>query len=690
MLVQKTLTEKGIITALNRIEPTAIEKESNISSSEEQALDELRTLSKTLIELKKADKTDIWVIMDKEEYRQKLVLEEHLLTETYEQANEDANKKVYAELVKLVNKNSDCLTKGEINFMIQEDWKEAHFYVLPKINKCKEIVDKIRAENKLYVEMKMPESLKSRPICGGPKAVTQGASKLLDKILAPLVPHMKSYIKDEWDFVRNLPKAVEGNFKLLSCDIVALYPSIPTDLGLQALEYWVDKLPHLIDRRFTKQFILKIAEFVLKNNYFEFDGKIYHQIIGTAMGSIFAPPYSQLTIGFLEETKFYPSLRREFDEDTCKLIILYFFRFMDDGTTLIPDEVDEDVILRLLNSMHPAIRYTLEKAVQVMVDGTLAQKLVFLSLIIYLGMNGQIWTDVFYKQTNTHEYLNYRSHHPEHIKKNIPHVLAKRIIVLTSKDATMKKNLADLRVWLRECGYPDKVIDRGIYTASLQGPAPKKEEKVIPLINTYYSNYTNEHLCTVAKQMIATSTNERVAKAFENVQFVQAFKQPPNLLRTLSNSKFIKSLETEESGTWKCLNKKCKICKLYLQEGSAITMANGTIWEIRSRPNCHSLNVVYYLICSFCEHESYVGKTDHTRDRTNNHISDCRHGTGGDFDKHVFACGRLAEIPEVKERNKKEPFFKLHIMLECNDYQRLLDYERKFQNAGMDTMNRPC
>ena len=83
----------------------------------------------------------------------------------------------------------------------------------------------------------MPESLKSRPICGGPKAVTQGASKLLDRILSPLVPNMKSYIKDEWDFVRSLPKAVEGNFKLLSCDIVALYPSIPIDLGLQALEY---------------------------------------------------------------------------------------------------------------------------------------------------------------------------------------------------------------------------------------------------------------------------------------------------------------------------------------------------------------------------------------------------------------------------------------------------------------------
>ena len=537
--------------------------------------------------------------------------------------------------------------------------------------------------------MKMPESLKSRPICGGPKAVTQGASKLLDRILSPLVPNMRSYIKDEWDFVRSLPKAVEGNFKLLSCDIVALYPSIPIDLGLQALEYWVDKLRHVIHPRFTKQFILKLAEFVLRNNYFEFDGKIYHQIIGTAMGSIFAPPYSQLTIGFLEETKLYPLLQARFDEETCKLIISYFFRFMDDGTTLIPDEVDEEEILRLLNSMHPAIRYTLEKAVRVIVDGILAQKLVFLSLIIYLAENGSIWTDVHYKQTNTHEYLNYRSHHPEHIKKNIPHVLAKRIIVLSSKEAAVKKNLADLRCWLRECGYPDKVIDRGIFTASLQGPAPKKEEKVIPLINTYYSNYTNEHLCTVAKQLIRTSNNTRVIKAFENVQFVQAFKQPPNLLRTLSSSKFIKSIETQEAGTTKCSDKRCKICRLYLEEESTITMANGTIWEIRSRPNCNSLNIIYYLICSFCSYESYLGKTDDTRERTNNHISDCRHGTGGDFDKHVFSCGRLAEIKDIKERNKKEPFFKLHIMLECNDYQKLLDYERKFQNSGMDTMNRP-
>ena len=682
---------KNIIAALNRVEPTPVELEKNITQNERQALEELKELSNTAIEIKKADKSDLWVIMDKDEYRDKLVLKEHLQTNTYERATEDANEKVYTELSKLVQKNSKCLTKGEKNFILAEDWKVAYFYTLPKINKCQEIIAKIGDGGEVYVEMKMPKTLKSRPICGGPRAVTQGASKLLDKILSPLVPEMKSYIRDEWDFVRRFPKKINGNYKLFSCDIVALYPSIPTELGLQALDYWIDKLRHKINGRFSKPFILELAEFVLRNNYFEFDGKVYHQVIGTSMGSIFAPPYSQLTIGFLEETKLYPILLpSKFDRETCLKIIEFFFRFMDDGTTLIPEEVDEDLILELLNSMHPAIRYTLEKAKRIFVDGKLAWMLVFLSLIIYLGDDGEIWTDVFYKQTNTHQYLNYRSHHPEHIKKNIPHALAKRILVLTSKESTMEKNLEDLKIWLRECGYPDKVIDRGIHTASLQGPAPEKQGKVIPLINTFYSNYSHEHLITVAKQLIGTSSDPRVKKAFENVQFVQAFKQPPNLLRTLSNSKFIQpSAEEKPRGTYKCSNSKCKICRLYLQEEASITMANGTIWEIRSRPNCHSMNIIYYLVCSFCGGSS-IGKTDHCRDRTNNHISDCRHGTGADFDKHVFACGKLGLIPDIEERNKLEPFFKLHIMLECNDYQRLLGYEKKFQNAGMDTMNRPC
>ena len=38
--------------------------------------------------------------------------------------------------------------------------------------------------------------------------------------------------------------------------------------------------------------LVKLAEFVLKNNFFEFNNEIKQQISGTAIGTKFAPPYA--------------------------------------------------------------------------------------------------------------------------------------------------------------------------------------------------------------------------------------------------------------------------------------------------------------------------------------------------------------------------------------------------------------
>ena len=680
---------KNIINTVNRVEPVQVHNENNITFEEKTALNDLKKLTRDTLEIKKADKSDVWVVMDKDEYSEKLVLNEHLNSTTYKSSSPDINKKVYSNLKKLVTKHGACLTKSEMKYVLDEDWNDAHFYVLPKITKCEEIVSEMKTKNEEYIEMKMPDTLKSRPICGGPTAVTQGASKLLNEILSPLVNYQRSYIKDEWDFVRKLPSKVDRKYKLLSCDIKSLYPSIPIDLGLEALEYWYDKhAAEVIDPRFTKQFILQLAEFVLSNNYVEFDGEMYQQVVGGAMGSIFIPTYAQLTVGYLEETKLYPLLTSKFDTETANDIIEHFFRFMDDGTTLFPMEVDEDVFLELINSMHPAIQYTMERAEVFVENGIEIQKLVFLSLIIYLDSIGNIWTNVYYKPTNTHEYLNFKSHHPDHIKKNIPHVLAKRILILSTKTKDQKRNLSDLRIWLRDCGYPDSLIDRGIHTASLQGPAPENYTKALPLINTYYSNYDNKAVSTVARQLINASKNERVQEAFKDVKFVQALKQPPNLLRTLSNSALIRNENTVTPGVYKCNDKRCKICRLYLQEDMTYEMANGFMWNIRCPVGCNSLNIIYYLICLFCNKESYIGKTDDTRVRSNNHISGCRCGTSSDiFDQHVYSCSGM-EFLTKEEKQANEPYFKLHIMMVCSDYNKLLSYESKFHALKMDTLNR--
>ena len=43
-----------------------------------------------------------------------------------------------------------------------------------------------------------------------------------------------------------------------------------------------------------------MAEFVLKNNYFEFDRSIYQQVSSTVFGTKFAPPYVCIFMDRLE------------------------------------------------------------------------------------------------------------------------------------------------------------------------------------------------------------------------------------------------------------------------------------------------------------------------------------------------------------------------------------------------------
>ena len=70
--------------------------------------------------------------------------------------------------------------------------------------------------------------------------------------------------------------------------MVSLYPSIPHQAGLA--------LKKVLDERENKFIstddIVKMAEFVLKNNYFQFNDKVKQQISGSTIGTKFAPTYA--------------------------------------------------------------------------------------------------------------------------------------------------------------------------------------------------------------------------------------------------------------------------------------------------------------------------------------------------------------------------------------------------------------
>ena len=123
--------------------------------------------------------------------------------------------------------------------------------------------------------MEPPSDPKQRAIVGGPQSPTQHLSELLEKVLSPLVNHLKSYIKDDCDFLRKFPHVLDTLCQLYSCDVVNLYTNITHELGITALKYWTNKLWHLIPEHFSSEFIIDAAIFVLQNNNFCFDQKMY-------------------------------------------------------------------------------------------------------------------------------------------------------------------------------------------------------------------------------------------------------------------------------------------------------------------------------------------------------------------------------------------------------------------------------
>ena len=256
--------------------------------------------------------------------------------------------------------------------------------------------------------MDAPPDLKARPIIAGSNSPTSRLSELLEKILTPLVPHLKSYVKDDIDMLRKLPRRINSESDLYSFDVVSLYTSISHDLGIEALSYWYDKLRNHIPRRFTKTFIIKACHFILTNNFFQFNDCFWHQLIGTAMGTKFAPPYACLTMGYLEETRLYPRLQLHFSPSICDMIIEFFRRYIDDCFQPWLRSADIKVFFDLLNDLHPDITFTMEKGVRVQ-DSTCSVfyiKLNFLDITIILHEDGRIETDIFYKETNSHFYLD--------------------------------------------------------------------------------------------------------------------------------------------------------------------------------------------------------------------------------------------------------------------------------------------
>ena len=102
--------------------------------------------------------------------------------------------------------------------------------------------------------------------------------------------------------IKNIGKITEGAI-LVTTDVVGLYPNIPHGAGLEALR---KRLNERETPRVPTEELIKMADFVLKNNFFEFNGEVKRQKSGTSIGAKFAPPYAFIFMDTVE-TEFLTS-----------------------------------------------------------------------------------------------------------------------------------------------------------------------------------------------------------------------------------------------------------------------------------------------------------------------------------------------------------------------------------------------
>jgi len=120
------------------------------------------------------------------------------------------------------------------------------------------------------------------------------------------------------------------------------------------------------------------------------------------------------------------------------------------------------------------------------------QKLSFLGiLIIKQGTN--ISSDIYFKPTDTNQYLNYRSWHPQHTKNSVPY-FARRIWTIVSDPITKEQRLSELENHLVTRNYQRKIKDSGIQKANqipkeaLLKVQDKEQKDIVPYVSTFNPN----------------------------------------------------------------------------------------------------------------------------------------------------------------------------------------------------------
>ena len=229
-------------------------------------------------------------------------------------------------------------------------------------------------------------------------------------------------------------------------DVTSLYTNIPQEEGIttvcNAYERFHDCRPPI-----PTHFLRDMLRLILKENSFQFYGKNYLQIHGTAMGTKMAVSFANLFMSAVE-TKIL-------NESTEKPLV--WKRYIDDVFSLWNTNIEDiNGFIEQANRHHPTIKFTAEIS---------DKETIFLDTCVYKGdrFRDTSILDVrtHYKPTETFQYTYFTSCHPPGVNKGFIKGEALRLLRTNSSRKTFEENIRPFRslLYASARGYSDTLVN---------------------------------------------------------------------------------------------------------------------------------------------------------------------------------------------------------------------------------------
>ncbi|CAJ0933294.1 unnamed protein product [Ranitomeya imitator] len=412
----------------------------NLTVEEKQALSSLRDNRQIII--KPADKGGSIVVLDRDYYMGEIRTQLND-SDTYHPISHNPTLEISKEIKDLV---SYYTSKGIIDtklgeFLIKQYPVIPVFYTLPKIHKH-------------------PSKPPGRPIVASTESLLSPLAITLEKILSPLVPKIKSYLKDTTDFLISLKnvRKLPSNCLLVTMDVNSLYTSIRHSDGIESVMSFLSR--HTTFSDLQLKFCKDLLTMVLTRNFFIFEDQFFIQKRGTAMGSNMAPPYANIFMDQFEITYVYP-------HSNFVSNIAYWRRYIDDVFLIWTGDVDSLLQFHTdLNSSVPGLTFSL------LYDHN---SMNFLDTRVNIDDNRNIETDLYVKSTDKNSLLKFESCHPHHIKRALPKSQHDRVNRIVSNPEVSHLRHQEMDAKFRARGYPDHVLipTREMFRPDLPSKVPR-------------------------------------------------------------------------------------------------------------------------------------------------------------------------------------------------------------------------